>query len=85
MSIQIATNISDSILFSTRQLENQALSGTIEKLLDDLGEGHRYILRGNYKIIYKIQNTKIYITDIFDTRRNPTKMQKKGIENIYHS
>ncbi len=78
VSLTIAQNIKDSVLSSSRQLEKQFHSGQIEELLIDLDEGHRYILRGNYKIIYKIYNHKIYITDVFDTRQNPEKIKKRN-------
>lgn len=76
VSVIIANNIKESILLSTRQLELQPLSGTIEAMLLHLKEGHRYIIRGNYKIIYKIHLKRIYITDVFDTRQNPTKIYR---------
>ena len=77
VSLTISQNIKDSVLSSSRQLEKQFHSGQIEELLIDLDEGHRYILRGNYKIIYKIYNHKIYITDVFDTRQNPEKIKNR--------
>lgn len=70
----VANNIKESILLSTHQLELQPLSGTPEVLLQHLNQGHQYIIRGNYKIIYKIQSKRIYVTDVFDTRQNPTKI-----------
>jgi len=75
-SVLVANNIKESILLSTRQLELQPLSGTIEVLLQHLNEGHRYIIRGNFKLIYKIQSQRIYVTDVFDTRQNPTKLYR---------
>ena len=66
VSVVIANNIKESILLSTHQLELQHLSGSTEILLEHLKEGHRYIIRGNYKVIYKIQSQRIYITDVFD-------------------
>lgn len=74
----VAQNIKNSILSGTRQLEKQPLSGTIEKLLLNLEEGHRYIIRGNYNIIYKIQNKKLFITDIFDTRQDPESIKRNS-------
>ena len=41
-------------------------------------EGHRYIIRGNYKIIYKIQNKKLFITDVFDTRQDPESIKRNS-------
>ena len=66
------------MLSSTKQLEKYSKSGSNEELLIDLKEGHRYIIRGNYKIIYKILNNKIYITDIFDVRQNPDKIIQRN-------
>jgi plasmid stabilization system protein ParE len=74
----VAQNIKNSILSGTRQLEKQPLSGTIEKLLLNMEEGHRYIIRGNYKIIYKIQNKKLFITDVFDTRQDPESIKRNS-------
>jgi len=78
VSVTIANNIRQGVLTSTSQLEKHSLSGIIEELLLDLDEDHRCIIRGNYKVIYKIQNKKIYITDVFDTRQNPDKIIKRN-------
>lgn len=82
VSVLIANNIKESILLSTHQLEVQPLSGTMETLLQHLNEGHRYIIRGNYKIIYKIQSQRIYITDVFDTRQNPIKIYRNSESDV---
>ncbi len=50
------------------------LLGREEELLSSLGQGHRYVVEDQYKIIYRIIESTIYITDIFDTRRNPNQM-----------
>ena len=39
-----------------------------------IGEEHRYLVDGNYKIIYKRVKEGILITDIFDTRQDPAKI-----------
>lgn len=74
-NITIASKIRDKLFFSTKQLEKYSLSGPIEENLIELNEGHRYISRGNYKIIYKIMDSKIYVTDVFDTRQNPEELK----------
>jgi len=43
-----------------------------------LNQGHRYLVRGNYKIIYKEIPDGILITDVFDTRQDPVKINKPG-------
>jgi hypothetical protein len=40
----------------------------------ELGEGHRYLIESNYKIIYKEVPEGILITDVFDTRQDPAKI-----------
>ena len=71
VSRKVALSIKNDILSSTRQLENQPDSGQVELHLDNLSETYRYILSGNYKIIYKSNNDHIFILDVFDARRNP--------------
>jgi plasmid stabilization system protein ParE len=45
-----------------------------EEYLAHLGLGHRRLVVGHYKVIYRIEGETIYVTDIFDTRQDPSKM-----------
>jgi plasmid stabilization system protein ParE len=49
--------------------------GQQEEYLEHLGKDHRRLIEGNYKIIYRVQGEDIYITDIFDSRQDPSKMK----------
>ncbi|MBS4061907.1 MAG: type II toxin-antitoxin system RelE/ParE family toxin [Bacteroidetes bacterium] len=49
----IASRIKTKIFSSTRQLKQQPNSGQIEPNLEILKEGHRYLVTGNYKVVYK--------------------------------
>lgn len=49
--------------------------GQREDFLKHLEEDHRRIIEGHFKIIYKVENGSIYITDFFDSRQNPEKMK----------
>jgi plasmid stabilization system protein ParE len=71
-----AVKIKKSILNATKPLTKQPLIGAFEENLTELKQEHRYIVEGNYKIIYRLIDNEIYITDIFDCRQNPTKMIK---------
>jgi len=75
-SKRIAKSIINDIVNATEILIEQPLAGQTEEFLIDLELNHRRIVEGNYKIIYRIQDDKIYITDIFDTRQNPLKMKR---------
>lgn len=71
---KIAQKLNDKIFRSTKQLVKYPNSGQVEESLAELNEGHRYLVSVNYKIIYKKVNEGILITDIFDTRQNPIKI-----------
>jgi plasmid stabilization system protein ParE len=70
----IAKKIKSQIFKSTKQLIKHPISGQIEQTLKHLGEEHRYLVEGNYKIVYKQVKEGILITDIFDTRQDPIKI-----------
>jgi toxin ParE1/3/4 len=67
-SAAIAEKIKKSILSSTNILLKNPQAGQIEENLLELKQGHRYIVEGNYKIIYRQISKEIYITDVFDCR-----------------
>ena len=71
---KIAQKLIDNIFKSTKQLIKYPDSGQIEESLTELNEGHRYLITSNYKIIYKKVKEGILITDVFDTRQSPSKI-----------
>jgi len=71
---KVAHKIRKQILDSTKQLVKNPESGQLELYLEKLNLNHRYILIKNYKIIYRILHNQIVISDIFDVRQNPIKM-----------
>lgn len=73
-SESIARKIKENIFIATRQLINHPESGQIEETLSQLEEGHRYLVNNNYKIVYKKVKEGVLITDVFDTRQNPVKI-----------
>ncbi|MCB9361642.1 MAG: type II toxin-antitoxin system RelE/ParE family toxin [Flavobacteriales bacterium] len=75
VSFEKLKRIRDEVLDSTDILITHPKLGKKEEYLTHLKLGHRSIIEGNYKIIYKIEKEVIYITDIFDTRQNPEKMK----------
>lgn len=72
--INTACKIKNKIFNATKELKNHPHVGQIELSLENLSEEHRYLVSGNYKVIYKKVTEGILITDIFDTRQNPTKI-----------
>ncbi len=67
--------IRDRILDTADTLLIHPLKGQTEPFLEHLGLGHRHLIEGHYKIIYRVIEEYIYITDIFDSRQDPDKMR----------
>ncbi|MDV3754506.1 plasmid stabilization protein [Elizabethkingia anophelis] len=80
-SKKVAHKIRKQILESTKQLIDNPESGQVESNLEKLNQNHRYLVCGNYKIIYRTGIGQIVINDIFDARQDPIKMnnEKKDI------
>jgi plasmid stabilization system protein ParE len=75
VSFEKLIQIRDRILDKADTLLKQPLIGRKEPFLEHLGLGHRRIIEGHCKIIYKVEGEYIYITDIFDSRQDPDKMK----------
>lgn len=75
VSLEKLIEIRDQILDSTDILLKYPKLGKKEEYLEHLKLGHRRIIEGHYKIIYRTDKKIIYITDIFDTRQEPKKMK----------
>jgi plasmid stabilization system protein ParE len=67
--------IRDQILDIAETLLSQPLKGQSEPFLEHMGLEHRRLIKGHYKIIYRVIDEYIYITDIFDSRQDPDKMK----------
>jgi plasmid stabilization system protein ParE len=75
-SVEIAKKIKKEIDNTILQLNNFPESGQAEEEMNRFGKKYRRLIAGNYKIIYRIEDDKIYITDVFDSRKNPSKMNR---------
>ncbi|MBU4538181.1 MAG: type II toxin-antitoxin system RelE/ParE family toxin [Weeksellaceae bacterium] len=74
---KVAHQIRKQILDSTKQLLQNPESGPVELNLEKSKANYRYLISGNYKIIYKTHPNQIVIIDIFDARQDPGKMNDK--------
>ena len=76
-SQQAAQRIVRSLLERARQLESFPESGARHESLRNERKEYRYLVEGNYKIIYRYQSEYqcVYIEIIFDTRYNPDKLE----------
>ena len=67
--------IRDRILDKVDTLLLHPLQGQKEPYLEHLDLGHRRVIENHYKIIYRLMDEYVYITDIFDSRQDPDKMK----------
>lgn len=65
-----AQNQIDKILDRESQLMNYPESGQIQPL-KNIKKEYRYLVEGNYKIVYHIWKEIIYVDTVFDTRQDP--------------
>jgi len=74
--VKIAKKIINQIVDKTLILEQNYKIGQLEEFLTDRRQEFRYLVSGNYKIIYYInfETNKLIIANVFDTRQNPIKM-----------
>ncbi len=76
--VSVAKKIKTTLFKSTKQLLKNPYSGQIENSLSILGHKHRYLVVGNYKVMYKLVEKAVLITDLFDTRQNPEKIIERA-------
>jgi len=74
VGIKVAQMITTEVINKVDQLVLHPNSGSIEPQLVALNQAHRFLMSGNIKIIYRIIESKLIITDVFDCRQNPTKI-----------
>lgn len=75
LSKEKVQQIIEQILKRTEELENFPEAGQLEDLLSHLNMGHRRLIEGHVKIIYRVEGKFVYITDFFDSRQDPKKMK----------
>lgn len=73
----VAKRIVSKILSDINYLSKQPFIGQVEPLLINRKITYRYLLTGNFKTIYSVDeiNNRVKIADIFDTRQNPQKIE----------
>ncbi len=78
-SWSIAESIVNAIVDQTLLLEQAPHIGQHEEILAHLNKEIRYVLSGNYKIVYLIEKNIVTIATVFDCRQNPKKLKGKYV------
>lgn len=73
---RIAKKIRDQIYARANILVENPKAGQREELLKDRPEEFRYLVEGNYKIVYWLEPGKATISTVFDCRQNPEKIKE---------
>lgn len=73
--IEKVLEIKNQLLDLADSLDENPDLGQEEEYLEHLGKGHRRLIEGTFKIIYRVEGDFIYIIDFFDSRQNPKKMK----------
>ena len=74
-SVIVARKIKNDILKRIKILKDYKELGPVDEHLKSFHLGHRKLTEGNYKIVYRAEESTIFITDIFDTRLDPIKQK----------
>jgi plasmid stabilization system protein ParE len=76
-SVKVAISIKSKIYEKTRKLSRFPEVGQLENNPIVSTMNYRYLVSGNYKIVYRIIQEKgiVLIVAIFDTRQNPDDLQ----------
>lgn len=77
-SLNIANRIISRILTAPNILKHSPEIGQREPALINRKLEYRYIVESNYKLIYTVrkEEQQIRITDLFDTRQSPVKIER---------
>ena len=73
---KIADKISNAIIDKTIMLEENPRMGQREEILKHKYDEIRYLVEGNYKIVYLIIDKIVTIATVFDCRQNPKKLKE---------
>lgn len=77
--LSIADKITLSIVSKTLLLAANPRMGQIEEILKHRKDEIRYLVEGNYKIIYIVREQIVLIASVFDCRQAPENLAKKSI------
>lgn len=70
--------MSNAIVDKTLLLEKTPRIGQKEDLLTHMNKEIRYLIEGNYKIVYWIDDNIVSIATVFDCRQTPQKLKSKN-------
>jgi len=79
-SQETALRIVEKITSRVDILKDNPQAGSREESLTSYPQEFRYLVEGNYKIVYYVGETGTTIALVFDSRRNPAKLCEEALE-----
>lgn len=73
---EIALRVEHDILAALKLIERYPTGGQLEPWLVHLGLGHRRVVVGPLKIIYRIEGNIVFVLRVFNARQSPERMQE---------
>lgn len=67
--------VMDDVLEETGRLVHSPNDGQVEIWMEDREHVYRRLVVGHFKVIYRVEDDLIYVTDIFDSRQDHTRMR----------
>ncbi|MBL7951971.1 MAG: type II toxin-antitoxin system RelE/ParE family toxin [Flavobacteriales bacterium] len=71
----VALRVERDVLEAIRLIAKYPKGGQLEPWLEHLKMGHRRVIVGPLKIIYRIEGSTVFIPEIFDSRQRPSRMR----------
>ena len=75
-SERVALRLVEKIASRVNILKDNPQAGSREESLTTYPQGFRYLVEGNYKIVYYTDENMAIISLVFDCRRDPAKLPK---------
>ena len=75
-SERVALRLVEKITSCVNILRDNPQAGSCEESLTAYPQGFRYLVEGNYKIVYYTTENTTIIVLVFDCRRDPAKLRK---------
>ena len=76
-STEFAFRLINSIVSREEQLKTHPHSGKIEPEISNDNVIYRSLIEGNFKIVYRALDSKVFVHRVFDVRQNPNRMKIK--------
>lgn len=67
--------IKNRLISKAKSLSKYPHKGQYEPYLAKLRQGHRRLIEGNFKIVYRVEADIVYVVDFFDSRVSPSRMK----------